>query len=66
MQSSSSGVNGEDLTGSFRRNKRRTLQDMYRPPLDLLFRGSLEAVRFTSFFSYYLNDFDNLIILVFT
>jgi hypothetical protein len=42
---SSSDANGEEQSGAFRRNKRRTLQDMYRPPLDLLFRGTLEAVR---------------------
>ena len=42
MQASSS--NGESSQDQAMISKKQTLEELYRPPLDIMFRGGLEAV----------------------
>lgn len=48
MQAGSS--NGESSLDQATISKKQTLEDLYRPPLDIMFRGSLEAVGDFDFF----------------
>ena len=44
--SSSSNSNSSLSTTTRSRSKTKTLEDLFRPPLDLIYRGTFQAVRF--------------------
>lgn len=43
-QLQSASLNGESSLDQSTISKKQTLEDLYRPPLDIMFRGSLESV----------------------